>query len=69
MTPHQFVGGFKGNISGCEWRGQPLGCEFVVPKRNPALHAQSGISKVLTRILACTDIQLPFKLDLLTDSA
>lgn len=42
MTPHQFVGGFKGNISGCTWQGRPLGCEYVVPKRNPELHLQSG---------------------------
>ena len=42
MTPHQFVGGFEGNISGCMWHGQPLGCHFVVPRRNPRLHMQSG---------------------------
>lgn len=42
MTPHQFVGGFEGNISGCMWHGQPLGCQFVVPRRNPKLHMQSG---------------------------
>ncbi|BDA50568.1 probable alpha-(1,3)-fucosyltransferase 10 [Coccomyxa sp. Obi] len=41
MTPHQFIGGFEGNISGCMWHGQPLGCQFVVPRRNPELHMQS----------------------------
>lgn len=42
MTPHQFVSGFKGNISGCEWRGQPLGCQYAVPKRDSDLHMLSG---------------------------
>lgn len=60
MTPHQFVGGFEGNVSGCMWHGQPLGCQFVVPRRNPHLHMQSGgASKSFTIILTLWDVSWP----------
>ncbi len=42
MTPQQFVSGFNGSIPGCKWRGQPLGCHYVVPRNDPYLHMRSG---------------------------
>ncbi|EIE20570.1 hypothetical protein COCSUDRAFT_57716 [Coccomyxa subellipsoidea C-169] len=41
MTPQQFVSGFNGSIPGCKWRGQPLGCHYVVPRNDPYLHMRS----------------------------
>lgn len=49
MTPQQFVSGFNGSIPGCEWRGQSLGCHYVVPRNDPQLHMRSGGTEELAQ--------------------